>query len=525
MQHKLIKLLFRASLVCAFVLEISHWLTVGKISSCTKNQNATILNKTKTKRTNTVMKKYSTSNVTVRRSGGILNPTTYADGSGLCRLFQLLSLWLLAAITVGTAAPRAIGGDRPYHFQAVRYIGDPAPGGGAFANDFEPTALNNRGELAFTADLAVPGDEGQFEEGIFLADGGTVQQIVRHGQSAPGGGTFSVGELGHIGLNDAGDVAFAFSLEPFDFGTPFHGGVYRWSARTQTLSPVMIPNVTPDPSGGVFVGVDFDVSLNYQGALVFTGWVTNTPAGVERGVFLQDKSGRITSIMRPGDSAPEGGTFLRIQGAGINDAGNITFTGKTLNIPHYHQAYIRSFSTGATKLIPQSANVVGADANGINNRGDVVIGAFYATSAPFGNGKVYLSDGATTTLVAAVGDPAPGGGNFSSITAAGVAAGNLAVNNRGNVAFDAATDAGDEAVYFYSKSTKQLRRLAGIGTVIPGVGTIVSLEQGELICCPPAPITGSPNSNIALNDHDQVAFAATVVNGDVARGVLLLGTP
>ena len=99
------------------------------------------------------------------------------------------------------------------------------------------------------------------------------------------------------------------------------------------------------------------------------------------------------------------------------------------------------------------------------------------------------------------------------------------MNNRGNVAFDAATDAGDEAVYFYSKSTKQLRRLAGIGTVIPGVGTIVSLEQGELICCPPAPITGSPNSNIALNDRDQVAFAATVVNGDVARGVLLLGTP
>jgi hypothetical protein len=60
-------------------------------------------------------------------------------------------------------------------------------------------------------------------------------------------------------------------------------------------------------------------------------------------------------------------------------------------------------------LIPQSAAVVGADPWGINNRGEVVIGGFYNTSAPFGNGKVYLSDGATTTLVAAVGDPAPGG--------------------------------------------------------------------------------------------------------------------
>src|SRR6266487_4275968 len=72
------------------------------------------------------------------------NPTTYPDGSGIRRLFQPLSLGLVAAITVGTAAPQAIGGERPYHFQAVTYIGDPAPGGGAFVNDFEPTALNNQ---------------------------------------------------------------------------------------------------------------------------------------------------------------------------------------------------------------------------------------------------------------------------------------------------------------------------------------------------------------------------------------------
>src|SRR5207245_3174081 len=211
----------------------------------------------------------------------------------------------------------------------------------------------------------------------------------------------------------------------------------------------------------------------------------------------------------------------------INDAGDITFSGRnTLNIPHYHQTYIRSSLTGVTRLVPQPANVVGADPwGGINNRGEVAIGASYTESAPFGIGRLYLSDGVNTSLVADVGNPAPGGGNFSFIPGAGAAGGSVAVNNRGNVAFDAATDAGDEAVYLYSKSTKQLRRLAGIGTVIPGVGTIVSLEQGVLICCPPAPPSDSPNSNIALNDRDQVAFAATVVNGDVARGVLLLGTP
>ncbi len=435
----------------------------------------------------------------------------------------VLVLGLAGLISLAAAPSSSFAADPAYTFRVVATIGDPAPGGGAFTNDFEPSALNNRGELAFTADLAGPGHQGQFEEGLFLADGGSVQQIVRHGQSAPGGGTFSVGELGPVGLNDAGDVAFAFSLEPFDFSVPYHGGVYRWSGVSKTLSPVMIPNVTADPSGGVFVGVDFSVSLNNQGALVFTGYVTNTPAGLGRGAFLQDKSGRITSIARPGDSAPEGGTFIRATGAIINDAGDITFAGKTLNIPHYFQAYIRSFSTGATTLIPQPAVVIGANTWGIKNRGEVVIGGVYSAGAGIGN--VYLSDGANTTLLAAVGNPAPGGGNFSFITGANVVSGNVALNHRGNVAFDAATDAGDEAVYFYSKSTQELRRLAGIGTVIPGVGTIVSLEQGELVCCPPAPVVGEPNSGIALNDRDQVAFAATVLNGTVVRGVLLLATP
>jgi len=432
-----------------------------------------------------------------------------------------LVLGLAGLIGFAAAQGSSSADESPYTFQVIATVGSAAPGGGAFANDFEPTALNNRGQLAFTADLSVPGDKGDFHEGLFLRDGASVQQIVRFGQNAPGGGTFSVGELGHVGLNDAGDVAFSFSLEPFDFSVPFNGGVYRWSSRSHTLRPVLIPNVTPDTSGGVFLGVDFDVGLNNQGAVGFTGY----PAVGGRATFVQDKSGRITRVAGPGDSAPEGGTFINTLEAFVNDRGDVAFEAKTIDIPHYHQVYIHQSSTGATKLIPQPADVVGADVWGFNNRGDAVIGGFYASAPPWGIGKLYTSDGTGITLIAVVGSPAPGGGNFSFIPAAGSAAGNAAVNNRGDVAFDAATDTGDEAVYLYSASTKTLRLLAGIGTVIPGVGKIVGLEQGELICCPPAPVTGSPNSNIALNDHDQVAFAATVLDGTEVRGVLLLATP
>ena len=62
----------------------------------------------------------------------------------------------------------------------MTFIGSPAPGGGAFVNDFEPTRLNNRGQLAFTAESDQPG-----EEAVFLAGGGTIQQIMRFGLNAP----------------------------------------------------------------------------------------------------------------------------------------------------------------------------------------------------------------------------------------------------------------------------------------------------------------------------------------------------
>jgi hypothetical protein len=126
--------------------------------------------------------------------------------------------------------------------------------------------------------------------------------------------------------------------------------------------------------------------------------------------------------------------------------------------------------------------------------------------------------------LAKVGDPAPGGGTFSFITGVSIQ-GQIGLNNLGNVAFEAATDTGDEAMYFYSGATKTLRRLAGVGTVLPGIGTIVSLEQGGALIFPPPPTSGFPLSNVALNDLNQVAFAATVVNGTVTKGVLLLGTP
>ncbi len=127
-----------------------------------------------------------------------------------------------------------------------------------------------------------------------------------------------------------------------------------------------------------------------------------------------------------------------------------------------------------------------------------------------------------------MGDPAPGGGIFNFITGVSVQ-GQIGLNKFGDIAFEAATtlpdSSIDEAVYYYSGATRKMRRLAGIGTVIPGYGTIVSLEQIGAQIFPPPPVGGFPISNTTLNDLGQVAFAATLTDGVNVYGALLMGTP
>jgi hypothetical protein len=467
------------------------------------------------------------------------NMKTSRDALGGTRHIKTtpITLALLAAIGLAAAQRSACAADPPYTFKVVTTIGSPAPGGGAFASDFEPTGLNNRGQLAFTAE---PDELG--EEGIFLAGGSGIQQIVRFGQSAPGGGTFSAAELGMIGLNDSGDAAFAFSLVPpggtvgdVDFGPPIYGGLYRWSHRTAMLSPVVVPNVTPDPKGGVFAGSAFDASLNNLGTVAFTGFVTNTPVGLGEGVFIQRPSGSISTIVRTGDPSPDGGTFLLsnpVLNVSMNDAGDVAFSGDTtVDADTEHtKVYFRRAASGKIELIPQPAGVVQQGCLVVNNRGDIVFGGSYIVpSVAYGQGGVYLRNGDKTSIIAQVGAPAPGGGTFNFITGVSVEE-EIALNNVGDVAFGAATTLADgsvdEAVYYYSGATKKLRRLAGVGTVIPGYGTIVSLEQvGAVIVFPPPPVEGFPLSGMTLNDLGQVGFVATLTDGVTVFGALLMGTP
>jgi hypothetical protein len=136
--------------------------------------------------------------------------------------------WMACGSLALLLAAQGLAHAQDYTFQIVATLGDPAPGGGNHESDFEPEDINNRGDVLFASDLSqpVPG------EGLFLRRNGKTSQITRTGRPAPGTGiTFGAGILSTAGMNDAGDIAFGFLLEPSTpvfgvpgGGIPLHGG-------------------------------------------------------------------------------------------------------------------------------------------------------------------------------------------------------------------------------------------------------------------------------------------------------------
>jgi hypothetical protein len=448
---------------------------------------------------------------------------------------------VLIAIIMTLALIRFVSGNPPgYSFTTIAVLDNPAPGGGNFTFDFEPTAINNQGELAFTADLTDMSGTTDVGEGVFVGLRGQLIQVLRLGQPAPGTNpatTFGPAELLRLGLNDPGDLAIAFTLEPFDFmQVPFTlpSGIFRFSHSNQTLSAVALPG-TPLPGGGVLKGVEYNTGINNRGDIVFSGIVTGADInpgplpgcnGLGDGVFLGDVNGTISSVVRPGDAAPGGGTFDMAINASINNGGDIAFGGHVVGDECIdigdcrcgESIYLKNAATGRIQSVVHQGDP--APGGGIfrlafgavvNSRGDIVFIGDLTPAPSFGNSLgVFLFTKGSTIPVARPGDSMPGGGHFVTANFFDATYG---LNQQGDVSFAGILDTDvnsdtipDTGLYVFSKGS--VRLVAKTGTVIPGIGTIASL--------------GNTIPGGLINDRGQVFFAATLSDG---RGVLLLATP
>jgi hypothetical protein len=478
-------------------------------------------------------------------TNGNKKSATFLTALGICAASGL------AALIFSTAHASPAG----YTFTLLATLGTPfhfAIGDGFVINDFEPGSLNNSGDAIYGADIATCNDPACFiGEGVFLQSSGKISNLVCSTCPAPGGGTFDFLLMGQTSLNEAGNGALAFSLVPFGAPEGVNSGLFRYSHVGRTITAAVLPFVTPAPGGGIFQGVFFGTSLNNAGTLVFTGIIPTDQGvhipgqaypGLGMGVFKASANGQISSMVRPGDPAPGGGTFDIAESGWINDGGDVAFeahvAGEEAAIPGFPpqavlisalgSLYVKNARSGGITSIAHAGDP--APGGGtfrqtlspvMNNAGNI---AFLGdlTPAPSANQVtgVYVYSSGVISKIAAPGDPMPGGGNF--VTASTIPSQQIDINNRGDVVFNAVLDTDvnkdgvpDNGLFVWSQGL--LRLVAGTGTVIPGVGTVSGLVMNGA-----AESTLTPNSGAINNARGQVLFGATLTDG---RGVLLLATP
>jgi len=372
----------------------------------------------------------------------------------------------------------------------------PAPGGGSFSSSgFEgPATLNAQGDAAVDFLLSPIGSPFGTNSGAFryLHNTGTVSAVVLPGRPAPAGGAFQGVSFGPA-LDNRGDLYFA-GIIPTANGVqvpdnPGLGiGVFEADLAGHITS-VVSPG-DPAPGGGTFddAGETYGAGawVNGRGDIAFVGHVAGEEALVPGfgqpdffatlgSVYVRSRAtGQITSVAHAGDPAPGGGVFRQALFPGINDRGDIVFTGDLTPAPDANQSL-----------------------------------------------GVFLYSGGQIIPIARPGDAMPGGGHFVT---ASVVNGNTHLNNRGDVVFNATLDTSTGGVAdtgLYQWSHGQLSVIARTGTVIPGVGTIAAVTNpSAIVVGPPAGVF--PTSGAVNNDRGQVIFAVTLTDG---TGVMLLYTP
>ena len=242
--------------------------------------------------------------------------------------------------------------------------------------------------------------------------------------------------------------------------------------------------VAPNTNGGTLNPVAFinPTTVNASGRVAFNSQVDGSDRN--QGVFVADSDGTITAIAigcgglggggdttsMCGDASPIGGHFGgffsgTVFTPDINDAGDVLFFcdvngGDSRRALFLYQAasgqIVKVAAVGDPSPIGDTFGAVGPGS--INNNGKVVFLASQVGETV--NSNLFMWDNGVVTKIAALGDPAPGGGTFS-----------------------------------------------GLGTESFG-----GFQDGTSIPVGPVP---------DINDSDQIAFRAIVSGGITSRGIIV----
>jgi hypothetical protein len=446
------------------------------------------------------------------------------------RRFAIL-IALAAAVLPGIATAQAVH----YAFAPIANLDD-------YYGYLEPATITNSGDVLFAPALVTGG------EGVLLWHHGAITTIAQGGETMPDGGVFGY-TFSPVQMNERGDVAFAITRDGIN-NVPepsgINAGVYRYN-RLTGVTPVMIPRKlatpgtpavpgTPTPGGGSFWGSFYFVSIPNNGDVYFVGLVCTTrpvsfptqtcpegPGFLAQGVYKADPKGKITAVVAPGDPALGESYFDFTNGPAANERGDVAFAGHIYSdtciggftLGCWNSLFLRDGQSG--KIIPLArigdpSPVPGKfyTAGGtpmLNAKGDVAFMADFSPAYDFSDTAVLLYSGRKTIVIAEAGDVMPDGHTVSLIGTAGQ---DIAMNNAGDIVFDATLTDGTQAIYLWRRG--HLSVVAKTGT-ITSAGVISSVDDfGWGWAC----------TQLSINDRGQILFMARFQDGG---GAMLIATP
>ena len=406
-----------------------------------------------------------------------------------------------------------------------------------YAGYFEAGTITNHGDILFAPGLLNPPNPPN-SEGVLLWRKGMPTSIASGGQGLPGGGIMGY-TLSPVQMNDHGEAGFIVSRDgpgvfpsPPDHPTGWNAGVYRYNSRTG-ITPVMIPG-TPAPGGGSFWGSFFLVTINNRGDVYFPGIICTTstvsfptqscpdgrPGVLTYGAYKADAKGTISPMVVPGDPAPSGSYFDFVHGPATNPRGDFAFTGHVFTdgcgnaglIYCWDSVFLKKSRSGKIVEIArvgQPSPVPGRNfgpAFGplLTPDGDVAFIADVSLAGDFSEPSVFFHSKGRTIVIAAPGHYMPGGGRFART---GFNNQSVAINNAGDIVFNAALMDGTQGIYLWRDG--HLSLVAKTGTYV-GKNRIANVDQG------------AGDTQVAINDAGQILFSAAYQAGG---GGLLVATP
>ncbi len=370
----------------------------------------------------------------------------------------------LAALLVMDVSAVA-GGDAPV-IRRVAAPGQAAPGGGTFEHfsvEWLPVVapVNDRGQIAFFATLL----RSAASEGVFLASGSTIAKVAVDGDSAPGGGTLSgFGKHPVPSLNARGTVAFAAAVAG---GTTVEG-IFLWS-RGRLRSAALAGGPAPGIPAGTLAAMDAP-ALNDRDDVAFLATVRRGRESVEA-VYL--RAGRaLIKVVAQGDPAPAGGTFAGFGPPALNARGTLAFAAVVEGRAAPGGVFVAD-ARGVRMLVGagDESPLGGIYAKfseriALNDAGAVAFTA--ALKGARAAQAVVLVEGGRAHAVAALDEPAPGGGAFSHFGPW------PSLSETGAVGFTASVDRDAAGVAAFVVHRSHAARVVALGDALPAGGRLVS---------------------------------------------------